>query len=201
MRSAVLTSCVIAGSLLFSGAPAFAAQDRTVDAAMAAARRKADCPVCSFRVVSDPGAGESARRGLVTVNVHWPDDGGYEMTMAYTGSRWGLLWEGNGTPRNLQRLPGRIAICMDKGGWTNLRKGPGLNSRRVGKVSNPTITRAFEVRLTDVAGRRREGVAWYRISYHGRPAWVQNLRTVQVFSSAAESCRIWRTTPSDIWQG
>ena len=158
------------------------------------AQRKTDCPGCEFDFTSRRRL-ESARRGLVTVGVGVPEGGGYRMIMGWTGSRWGVLWEGNGTTRDLERLPGRISICMGEGGWTNIRKGPGLNYRRVGKVSKPTIKKAFEVRLTEGL-RKQEGVAWYRISFNGRPAWVQNLRTVTPTiaypRTAAESCREWR---------
>lgn len=194
MRVAGGAVFVMLGSLLVSGGPAFATQDRTADAAMTVAQRKADCPSCEF-VFTSRRPLESARRGLVTVGVGSPEGGGYRMIMGWTGSRWARLWEGNGTTRNVESLPGRIAICMNEGGWTNIRKGPGLNYRRVGKVSKPTIKKTFEVRLTDDLGKQ-EGVAWYRISFNGRPAWVQNLRTVTptvaVPGTAAESCREWR---------
>lgn len=184
----------MAGSLLVSGSPASAAQDRTADAAMTVAQRKADCPSCDFDFASRRPL-ESARRGLVTVGVGAPEGGGYVMIMAYTGSRWGVLWEGNGSTRNVESLPGRLAICMNEGGWTNIRKGPGLNYRRVGKVSAPTIKKVFEARLTTQVGRH-EGVAWYRISFDGRPAWVQNLRTMNSPRySAGRSCGYWR----DYW--
>ncbi len=182
---------IVMGSLLIPGGAAFAGQDKTSEAAMAVAQRKAQCPGCEFDFISKSPA-ESARRGLVTVGVGDPQGGGYAMIMGYTGSRWGVLWEGNGSTRDVESLPGRIAICMNDGGWTNIRKGPGLNYRRVGKVSNPTIKKAFEVRLTAPRGRH-EGVAWYRISFNGRPAWVQNLRTLtSPRGSAARSCQDWR---------
>lgn len=185
----------MAGSLLLPGSPALAAQDRTADAAMAVAQRKADCSGCDFDFASKRPV-ESARRGLVSISVGAPEGGGYVMIMGYTGSAWGVLWEGNGNTRDVGSLPGKIAICMTRGGWTNVRNGPGLNYRRVGKVSKPTIKKAFEVRLEKPLGRH-EGVAWYRISFNGRPAWVQNLRTVTPSiayptGSAAESCREWR---------
>ncbi len=181
----------MAGSLLLPGGPAHAAQDRTADAAMAVAQRKADCSGCDFDFASRRPL-ESARRGLVSIGVGAPEGGGYVMIMAYSGSKWGVLWEGNGSTRNVETLPGRIAICMDQGGWTNIRKGPGLNYRRVGRVSGPTIKKVFEVRLTSQV-RRVEGVAWYRISFKGRPAWVQNMRTVNSpRDTAAQSCGYWR---------
>ena len=195
MQATGLAGLVMAVGLLVSGNPAVAAQERTADEAMAAAQRKADCPGCEFDYASRRPL-ESARRGLVSVSVGAPEGGGYVMIMAYTGSRWARLWEGNGNTRDMDTLPGKIAICMNRGGWTNVRKGPGLNYRRVGKVSKPTIKKAFEVRLVKPLGKR-EGVAWYRISFRGRPAWVQNLRTVTPTiayptGSAAESCREWR---------
>lgn len=52
----------------------------------------------------------------------------------------------------MESLPGRIAVCMDQGGWTDIRNGPGLNYRRVGKVSNQTIKEVFEVGLTSQVG-------------------------------------------------
>lgn len=158
---------------------------------MAAAQLKANCARCTFDFTLG-GPRESARRGLVSVGVGAPEGGGYVMIMAYTGSKWGVLWEGNGNTRDVERVPGRIAICMDRGGWTNVRSGPGLDYRRVGKVSTPTIKRAFEVRLESPVGGH-EGVAWYRISYDGRPAWVQNLRTLAAWrGSAGEKCDEWR---------
>lgn len=189
-RTGIVVS-VIVGSVLIPGGAALAGQDRTAEAAMAVAQRKAQCPGCEFDFISKSPT-ESARRGLVTVGVGVPEGGGYRMIMAWTGSRWAVLWEGNGTTRDVESLPGRIAICMNEGGWTNIRKGPGLNYRRVGTVSKPTIKKAFEVRLTAPRGRR-EGVAWYRISFNGRPAWVQNLRTLAApRDSATTSCGYWR---------
>lgn len=195
MIRTVTAASVVAGSLLLPTAPAFASQDRTAEAAMAAAQRKAQCPGCDYGFTSKSPR-KSAGRGLVTVGVGEPPGGGYRMILGYTGSRWSRLWEGNGTTRDVETLPGKIAICMNQGGWTNIRKGPGLNYRRVGKVSKPKIKKAFEVRLVKSLGKR-EGVAWYRISFNGRPAWVQNLRTVTPTvayptGSAAASCREWR---------
>ena len=81
---------------------------------------------------------------------------------------------------------------MNQGMWTNVRKGPRLNYRRVGKVSGPTMKKVFEVRLTSQVGRV-EGVALYRISFNGRPAWVQNIRALNSpQGSAAKSCADWR---------
>jgi uncharacterized protein YgiM (DUF1202 family) len=158
---------------------------------MAAAQRIAQCPGCDFDYGRRPY--ESARRGLVDVSVGSPEGGGYHMIMGYTGSRWDRLWEGNGSTRDVQALPGKVAICMSAEGWTNIRKGPGTNYEQVGKVSRPTVKKVFEMRLVTPL-RRQEGIGWYRISYNGRPAWVQNLRTMFVDSSggAASACEVWR---------
>ena len=191
MRATGLFAAMVAGLVIGPVVPASAVQDRTAEDALAVAERKADCPGCEFDFASTRPL-ESARRGLVTIGVSDPRGGGAAMIMAYTGSAWGVLWEGNGSTRNVESLPGRVAICMNPGGWTNIRKGPGLNYRRVGKVSNPTIKKVFEARLTNEVGRV-EGVAWYRISFNGRPAWVQNMRTLNSPRySAAKSCSIWR---------
>jgi hypothetical protein len=191
MRATGLFAVMVAGLVIGPVVPASAVQDRTADAALAAAERNSDCLRCEFGVAGSRPE-ESARRGLVTIGVSDPRGGGAAMIMAYTGSAWGVLWEGNGSTRNVESLPGRVAICMNPGGWTNIRKGPGLNYRRVGKVSTPTIKKVFEVRLTSQVGRV-EGVAWYRISVNGRPAWVQNMRTLNSPRySAAKSCSIWR---------
>lgn len=66
------------GSLLVSGGPSLAEQDRTADAAMKVAQRKADCPGCDFDFTSRRPL-ESARRGLVTVGVGVPEGGGYRI--------------------------------------------------------------------------------------------------------------------------
>ena len=50
------------GSLLVSGGPSLAEQDRTADAAMKVAQRKADCPGCDFDFTSRRPL-ESARAG------------------------------------------------------------------------------------------------------------------------------------------
>lgn len=187
-------SVPLALALTCLASPVHAAEGRTANDALAAAERMSSCSDCDFDFASTLPL-QSAQRGLVTVGVGDPAGGGYVMIMAYTGSRWGLLWEGNGSTRNVETLPGRIAICMDAGGWTNVRSGPGLSYRRVGKVGSPTIKKAFAVRLTSEVGRK-EGVAWYRISYNGRPAWVQNLRTLSAWrGSAASVCADWR----DYW--
>ena len=178
------------GAVSSTGASA-AEQPRTAQAALAAAEATAQCSGCTF----DFGARtpqESARRGLVTISVGDPQGGGYAMIMAYTGSKWASLWEGNGNTRNPGRLPARIAVCMDEGGWTNVRSGPGLQYRRISKVSQPTIKKAFEARLTKPLGSS-EGEAWFRISIDGIQGWVQNLRTVDAFRrSAARNCKDWR---------
>ena len=194
MRAVVKAAVVVAAMSFATGTAAGAGEPRTADAAIQAAKRHAACPACEFDF-SSRAAQDSARRGLVSVGVGAPEGGGYVLIMAYTGTSWGVLWEGNGNTRNVETLPGRIAICMDRGGWTNVRSGPGLSYRRVGKVSSPTIKKAFEVRLIRPVGRH-EGEAWYRISYNGRPAWVQNFRTLQAWrTSAGEACAEWR----DYW--
>ena len=179
------------GCLLAPGGVVVADQPESADAAMLAAQRRADCPQCEYQFIStSPDA--SARRGLVTVGVGDPRGGGAALIMGYTGSRWDVLWDGNGTTRDVESLPGRVAICMNADGWTNIRKGPGLNYKRVGKVSRPTINRVFEMRLV-TPGRRQEGIGWYRISFNGRSAWVQNLRTFAAPSGGATSaCKTWQ---------
>ena len=82
---------------------------------------------------------------------------------------------------------------MLEDGWMNIRKGPGLNYRRVGKVTRPMVKKVFEVRLTKAVGRQ-PGQAWYRISYSGSQAWVQNLRTISFgpyAKTAAASRQAW----------
>lgn len=40
-----------------------------------------------------------------------------------------------------------------------------------------------------------DGEAWWRISYNGRQAWVQNLRTIAFGPyghTAARSCELWQ---------
>lgn len=173
------------------GTVAAADQPKTADAALAAAQSRADCPQCEYDVVSRSPT-ESARRGLVTISVGDPRGGGYVSIMGYTGSRWDVLWEGNGSTRDVESLPGRVAICMSPAGWTNIRKGPGTNFKQVGKVSRPTSKKVFEMRLV-TPQRDQEGIGWYRISFNGRPAWVQNLRTFLAPSGgAASACGEWR---------
>lgn len=181
----------LCAAVLVPQAATQAVQDATASAALAAAQRRADCPGCEF-VVESKRPAISAARGLLSVGVLDSSGGGYVTIMGYTGSRWAPLWEGNGGTRNVDSLPGRIAICMDEGGWTNVRTGPGLGYRRVGKVRRPTVKKALELRLTSRLGKR-EGVAWYRIRLNGRPAWVQNLRTLAApRGSATRNCRTWR---------
>lgn len=180
---------VMVGGLLALSSPGFATEARTVDAALAAAGR--ECVGCDFHLIA-ARPWKSAPRGLVSMTAgSAADPSGYELIMAYTGSRWARLWAGQMATRNARELPGRIAICMNKGGWTNIRSGPGLDYRRVGKISRPASKTAFEMRLTTAAGKQ-EGIGWYRISYRGRPAWVQNLRTFQVSGSAAGACHEWQ---------
>lgn len=183
---------VVTGCLVSVGGVAAADEPETAEAAMASAQRRADCPQCEYQFVSESPA-ESARRGLVSVGVGAPEGGGYVSIMGYTGSRWDVLWSGNGNTRDVNSLPGRVAICMSADGWTNIRTGPGTSYKQVGKVSRPTLKKVFEMRLV-TPGRRQEGIGWYRISFNGRPAWVQNLRTFFVGPSdgAASSCQVWR---------
>jgi hypothetical protein len=182
---------VVAAGLVPVGGVAVADQSKTAEAAMAAAQRIADCSACDFDYGRRPY--ESARRGLVDISVGSPEGGGYHMILGHTGSRWARLWEGNGSTRDVDALPGKVAICMSEDGWTNIRKGPGTDFRQVGKVSQPTVKKAFEMRLV-MPQRRQEGIGWYRISFNGRPAWVQNLRTMFVGpgEGAASACQVWR---------
>lgn len=191
-----LTAVIVGG--LLSTCPAGAVQateTRTPQAALDAAQRFAQCDDCTF-TVSSRAPRESARRGLIDVLVADANGiSGYHAIMGYTGSGWDLLWAGNGSTRDVSRLPDKIVVCMNDGGWTNLRKGPGLNYPRVGKVSRPTVKKAFEMRLTEPGNYRHEGVGWYRISINGRQAWVQNLRTMSkaLYGSPASAvCTIWQ---------
>ena len=184
---------VFAAGLASLGGVAAADEPETADAAMTAAESIAQCASCDF-VLAGRSPGESARRGLISVGVDTPPGGGYTMLMAYTGTRWARLWEGNGSTQNVDRLPSKAVICMLEDGWTNIRKGPGLNYRRVGKVTRPTVKKVLEARLTKAVGRQ-PGEAWYRISYNGRKAWVQNLRTISFgpyAKTAAASCEAWK---------
>lgn len=186
------TTLGAAALVLLLAQPVFADQPQTADAAMKAAERIADCPGCEFYFGTRPG--ESAHRGLVDIGVEAPEGGGYHILLSYTGTRWARLWEGNGSTQNLDRLPGKAVICMDPGGWTNIRNGPGLDYRRVGKVTRPTVKKVFEARLTKPLGNA-DGEAWWRIRYNGEPAWVQNLRTISFGpygSTAAKSCQLWK---------
>ena len=200
MIGKVVVAMAVAG--LFASSPASAAQGRTAQAAMSAAKATAQCTDCIYDLASSAPE-ESARRGLVTVGVGDPQGGGYVMIMAYTGSRWAVLWEGNGNTRDMQSLPARIAVCMDSGGWTNVRSGPGLQYRRIAKISQPMIKKAFAARLTKPLGSS-EGEAWFRISVNGKQGWVQNLRTVVAFrGSATSSCQDWRrywSKPQTGWE-
>ena len=182
---------VLAAGLVSLGGAAAADEPETADAAMTAAESIAQCPGCDFYFGKGPN--ESARRGLSDIGIESPEGGGYHILMAYTGTRWARLWEGNGSTQNVDRLPSKAVICMLEDGWTNIRKGPGLNYRRVGKVTRPTVKKVFEARLTKALGRQ-PGEAWYRISYNGNPAWVQNLRTISFgpyAKTAAASCEAW----------
>lgn len=169
-------------------------QPTTFEAAMQVAQREADCADCNFRAASKRPA-ESARRGLANILIMDANGiSGYMMTLGYTGQQWQPLWEGNGSTRNAATLPGRIAICMIKGGSAIVRSGPGPTYRPVGKVDRPTIKKAFQLQLTRPVGRR-EGVGWYRISYQGQPAWVENLSTIDATrGSAGEQCTVWRAS-------
>lgn len=191
LRTSAVVLAVLLSGLATGGNAVAVNQPRDVDAAVSAAQRKANCFGCDFYVHGR--SKESARRGLLAVGVEAPEGGGYVMLMAYTGSRWARLWEGNGSTQNMETLPAKTVICMDDGGWTNIRKGPGLNYGRVGKVTRPTVKKVFEARLTKPLGHT-DGEAWFRISYNGRPAWVQNLRTI-VFGpyghTASQSCELW----------
>lgn len=172
-----------------------AAETRTPQAALDAAQQIAQCDDCTFKVTSRSPR-ESALRGLIDVLVMDANGiSGYHAIMGYTGAAWNLLWAGNGSTRDVSSLPDKVVVCMNDGGWTNVRKGPGLTYPRVAKISRPTVKKAFELRLTEPGNPRREGVGWYRISMNGKPAWVQNLRTMSktLYGSPAKAvCTIWQ---------
>ena len=184
------TPILLAGAVLvILGGPAAAAAP-DAQGALAAAKRLSSCGYCDFDYAYG-SHGRSASRGLVAINASDPGGGGAVMIMAYSGSRWDVLWEGNGSTQNLDKLPGKTRICMDAGGWTNLRNGPGLDYRRIGKLSEPTVKKVFEARLAKAVGRRTPGEAWFRISHNGRPAWVQNLRTIVSWPGSPQTCADW----------
>lgn len=192
---------LLAGSLAVCGVvatavPAPAAQSLTPSAAVAAAKRAGDCPDCRYSAYpSSARAAASARRGLVDVVVTDPSGGGAHMFMGYTGSVWKPITAGNGDLRGPSELPAKITICMNAGGWTVVRSGPGTGYRALGKVTRPTITRAFQLRLTKAMTDSTEGIGWYRITYQGRRAWVQNRRMIATGTyggSAAADCQAWR---------
>ena len=174
-------------ALVMLGGPAAAAPD--APGALAAAKQLSTCSYCEFDYAYG-SHDRSASRGLVAINASDPSGGGAVMIMAYSGSRWDVLWEGNGSTQNLDKLPGKTRICMDAGGWTNLRNGPGVNYRKIGKLSQPTVKKVFEARLTKAVSRRTPGEAWFRIRHNGRPAWVQNLRTI-VSWTVPQTCADW----------
>lgn len=184
-RFAAIALATLVGSAVVMTAPSDAAQTqpKTPSAALAAARRFAACPDCRYGYVPFPpgkSAATTANRGVIAISVTDPPPGGggYIMVMGHSGTSWKPLWEGNGEFRGGYYLPGKIAICMRAGGWTNLRSGPGTRYRAIAKITKPIVTRAYEMRLTKKMDASGEGQAWYRIKLDGQTAWVQNKRIV-----------------------
>ncbi len=109
----------------------------------------------------------------------------------YTGSDWGVLgWCSRDVVTYPTRLPGRIAICHGTS-YTLVRSGPGFNYLAVARVTTNTVVGADRARLTVAARKGVDGVAWYRINWHGHAAWVVSYRVTSKENGCANWAAYW----------
>jgi hypothetical protein len=112
---------------------------------------------------------------------------GCEEIWAYTGTDWGLLgWCSQDLVVYPTTLPGQLVVCHGVSS-TFMRSGPGFNYRVVGRVNADTTIGTDSVKLVTIARGGRDGVAWYRVRWHGRTVWVASLRV----TSRDNGCRNW----------
>jgi len=97
------------------------------------------------------------------------------------------------------KIPGKIDICKGEN-FTNIRSGPSLSAKIVGKVTSNTKGYASRVVLTqqsfEPANRSstnpsKDGLAWYQIIWKGTTAWVASNRTID----PEYGCKSWTAGP------
>ena len=95
------------------------------------------------------------------------------------------------------KIPGKISICKGNE-YTVIRSGPSLAAKVVGKVTANTSAYATQVILTQQSSDswtlsvpRRDGLAWYQITWRGKKAWVGSSRTM----SPEFGCKYWTAGP------
>lgn len=145
------------------------------------------------------------RRGIADVgigeyNPGYGCAGGFGQIWAYTGTKWLPLSVGmQNTTYYLTKIPGKIDICKGEK-FTNIRSGPSLSAKIVGKVTSSTTSYASRVLLTQQSfepasssstSPKRDGLAWYQISWKGRQAWVASNRTID----PKYGCKSWTAGP------
>jgi hypothetical protein len=110
---------------------------------------------------------------------------------AYTGSHWGRLgWCSQNPAVYPTRLPGRVVICSGPA-YSLVRSGPGFHFPAVARVNADTSVAADRVLLATAARNWLDGVAWYRISWHGHAAWVASFRLASPEDGCANWARYW----------
>jgi len=116
---------------------------------------------------------------------------GCEEIWGYNGSDWAQLgWCSQDLVVYPTVLPGRLIICHGTS-YTVVRSGPGFNYRAVGRVKVNTDVGTDRVTLTVAASKGVDGVAWYRINWHGHAAWVASFRVTSKDNGCASWVAYW----------
>ena len=142
----------------------------------------------------------SISRGVAALAIHEAtgsscSSGGpsCEEVWAYTGRDWGRL--GRCTQYMAvypTTLPGRLVICPGLA-YTLVRSGPGFNYQPVDRVAWRTYVGSDQVKLVTPAQGATDGLAWYRINWHGHAAWVASYRVTTIDNGCDNWELYWKT--------
>jgi hypothetical protein len=144
-------------------------QPKTLQGAISAAKA-----ITHEKCVSLNGSQHSASKGIVLLGFGC--QGGYVQAWAYTGSVWRPLSVGmQNTLIYPLVIPAKMYVCRGEH-YTNIRSAPSSVASVLGKVTKNTLVTTTQVKLETSATSDTDGLAWFRITFQGRPAWVSSKR-------------------------
>lgn len=169
-------------------------QPRTAAGAIAAITEElvASCAGCTFQITSNA---RTASRGLVHTSVAEAAGGGYTEIWGYDGTTWQLLNVSQNDQPYLTKLPGKLRICVNAGGYTRVRNHPSFTAKVVARLTKPKKVTADQFLLqsrapADADGTvTSDGIGWYRIKYKGHTRWVASYVTSVI------GCTAWSYFP------
>ena len=193
MKRQVL-SIGLAVLMFLVGAPAAEASHspETKAGVIQAAQRDGD--TCARAVNS----ATSISHGIAHLSVHEILGGncanggpGCEEVWGYSGSDWARLgWCSQIYVVYPTTLPGKLVICHGAA-YTLIRSGPGFNYPAIARVKVDTTVFTDRAKLSTPALNGVDGVAWYRIRWHGHCAWVASFRVTSVDNGCANWTAYW----------